>query len=99
MQRFATYEDLATHKARHVQRCWLLWMPACGQQYKHRLFRVLPAGPAAVLWEEWHCPFNATMQVTIEEREEYEQHIKMGTIVYAGGVARPTVLVGGAAWS
>ena len=22
--------------------------------------------------------------VTIEEREEYEQHIKMGTVVYAG---------------
>lgn len=27
----------------------------------------------------------APLQVTIEEREEYEQHIKMGTVVYAGG--------------
>lgn len=33
--------------------------------------------PAAV--PRWHA------QVTIEEREEYEQHIKMGTVVYAGG--------------
>ena len=24
------------------------------------------------------------LQVTIEEREEYEQHIKMGTVVFAG---------------
>lgn len=28
------------------------------------------------------------LQVTIEEREEYEQHIKMGTVVYAGAAAR-----------
>ena len=30
------------------------------------------------------CYLPPCLQVTIEEREEYEQHIKMGTVVFAG---------------
>lgn len=96
MQRFENYDDLAKHKVREGGRGWIgqeaqlrtaggaaasgntgsagsqrrQGCSALAQNGSSSCTRALPAA----------CP----LQVTIEEREEYEQHIKMGTVVFAG---------------
>ena len=103
VQRFATYEDLAAHKA-GGGRCNM----GCATVAPNRAdtfgwaHRGYPACRGAVRWcsaprgsrrcsskcagsDTSAAAAPGTLQVTIEEREEYEQHLKMGTIVYAGG--------------
>ena len=46
-----------------------------------------PASWAPQLNHVWCTFLPGPCQVTIEEREEYEQHIKQGTVVYAGTCA------------
>ena len=95
MQRFENYDDLAKHKVGEggrVRRRAGSTATAgdaaasgntgsAGSQRRQGCSALAQNGSSSCTCA---LPAACPLQVTIEEREEYEQHIKMGTVVFAG---------------